>query len=85
MYSNKNLIKNTQIFGSGFFPDFPDPVFSRKKRVRVLAGGQFIVHLIANTYILSFIYKLELGHDGADAKNRENHIYVVVQYLLNNL
>ena len=23
--------KNAQIFGSGFFPNFPDPIFSRKK------------------------------------------------------
>ena len=79
----QNLIKISWNFVSGFFPDFPDPVFSRKKRVRGLAGGQFFVHLLANIYILSFIDKLGLGHDGADAKSKENYIYVVVQYLLN--
>ena len=31
MYINQNLVKNTGNFGSGFFPDFPDPVFSGKK------------------------------------------------------
>ena len=50
-----------------------------------VGGGQILAHLLGNIKILSFMYKLELGHDGADAKNRENHIYVVVQYLLNNL
>ena len=33
MYINQNLVKDTGNFGSGFFPDFPDPVFSRKKNV----------------------------------------------------
>ena len=83
MYINKNLIENSRNFESGFFPDFPDPVFSRKKRVRGLARGQILAQFIAHVKVSCFIYKLKLGHDGADAKSRENHIYVVVQYLLN--
>ena len=77
MYINKNLIENSRNIESGFFPDFPDPVFSRKKRVRGLAGGQILAHFIAHVKVSCFIYELKLGHDGADAKNAENYIYVV--------
>ena len=67
------------------FLDFPDPVVSGKKRVGEFGGGQILAHLLGNIKILSFMYKLELKHDGADVKNRENYIYVAVQYLLYNL
>ena len=36
---NRNLI-------SRFFPDFPDPVFSRKFFLRGLAGGQTLGHFV---------------------------------------
>ena len=85
MHINQNLIEISGNFISGFFPDFPDPVFSWKKFVGELGGGQILAHFIAHVKISCFKYKLKLGHDGADAKNRENHIYVVVQCLLNNL
>ena len=57
----------------------------RKKRVGEFGGGQILAHLLGSIKILSFMYKFELGHDGADVKNRENYIYVAVQYLLYNL
>ena len=47
-----------------------------------LGGGQILAHFIGNKYILSFIYKLELWHDVADVKNRENYFYEVVQFQL---
>ena len=72
MYINQNLIENIRFLGSGFLPDFPDPVFSRNKRVRGLAGGQTLAHFIAHVKVSCFIYRFELGHDGADAKNAEN-------------
>ena len=51
MYINQNLIEDIRFFGSGFFPDFPDPVFSRNKRVRGLAGGQTLAHFIAHVKV----------------------------------
>ena len=71
MYINQNLVKNTGNFGSGFFPDFPDPVFSRKKNVGEVGGGQTLGHFMGLIYIACFIYKLGLGHDGAEAKTLE--------------
>ena len=65
---SQNLTKNIWNLKSGFFPEFPDPVFSRKKSV----GGQILVHVIAHVNVSCFIYKLKLGHDGADTKNAEN-------------
>ena len=47
-----------------------------------LGGGQIFAHFIGNIKISSFIYELKLWHDVADAKNRENYIYEVVQYQL---
>ena len=51
VFHSQNLIKNSRNFESGFFPDFPDPVFSRKKRVRGLAGGQILAHFIAHVKV----------------------------------
>ena len=56
MYIYQNLIENTQIFVSGFFPEFPDPVFSGKKKLRGLAGGQthrHSGHFDSNYYYIS--------------------------------
>ena len=48
MYINHNLVKNTGNFGSGFFPDFPDPVFSRKKNCADLRKVKQSAILMAN-------------------------------------
>ena len=85
MVHSQNLFKNCWKFGSGFFRIFRIRFFPRKKRVGEVGGGQILAHLLGSIKMLSFMYKLELGHDGADVKNRENYIYVVVQYLPNTL
>ena len=54
---SQNMFKNCWIFESGFFLDFLDPVFSQKKIVGELGGGQILAHLIDNINILSFIYE----------------------------
>ena len=68
MYINQNLVKNTGNFGSGFFPDFPDPVFSRKKNVGEVGGGQTLGHFMGLIYIACFIYKLDWGMMGQRRK-----------------
>ena len=80
MYINKNLIENSRNFESGFFPDFPDPVFSRKKRVRRLAGGQILAHFIAHVKVSCFIYEFIWWQKVADMKNAKNCFYLVSQY-----
>ena len=55
---SQNLTLNIRNFISGFFPDFPDPVFSRKKIVRGLARGQTIDHFITYIYIVLILYKI---------------------------
>ena len=57
VYHSQNLSKNSRNFGSGFFPDFPDLVFFRKKIVRGLARGQTIDHFITYIYIVLILYK----------------------------
>ena len=69
---SQNLTKNIWNLISGFFPEFPDPVFSPEKKVREVAGGQILAHAMAHVKLSCFIYKLKLGHDGADTKNAEN-------------
>ena len=77
MYIYQNLTENTWIFGSGFFPDFPDPVFSRNFSVRVLARTKFPrqIFTYSNLFhkLLKFIYWQAL----ADAKNAINWFYIV--------
>ena len=47
-------LKSDQKYGKiwiRIFPEFPDPVFPRKKRVRRLAQGQTIDQIVANINI----------------------------------
>ena len=67
----QNLIPKIRNPTSGFFPDFPDPVFSQKKKLGEVGGGQTLGHFLALTKISCFIFKLELWHDVADAKTLE--------------
>ena len=46
VFHSQNLIKNSRNFESGFFPDFPDPVFSRKKTVCGLVQSQTPGHFV---------------------------------------
>ena len=49
MFIKQNQFKNSQNFESGFFPDFPDLVFSPKKNVGEVGGGQILDHYIVYT------------------------------------
>ena len=68
----QNQVPKIQNYKSGFFPEFPDPVFSRKKIVGEVGGGQTLAHFIAHVKVSCYIYKLKLWHDVADAKSVEN-------------
>ena len=72
MYINKNLIENSRNFESGFFPDFPDPVFSRKKRVRGLAGGQTIDQNALFKLLSPSVLPVTWWQKLADMKNAKN-------------
>ena len=77
MLKSQYLFKKTKNLGSGFFPDFPDPVFSRNFLVRVLAHTKFPrqIFTYSNLFhkLLKFIYWQAL----ADAKNAINWFYIV--------
>ena len=77
MYINQNLVKNTGNFGSGFFPDFPDPVFSRNFLVRVLARTKFLDHIFVYPFLLHNFINGRPWQALADTKNAKNHLYVV--------
>ena len=76
-FYSQNLIKNSQNFKSGFFPDFPDPVFSRKKRVREVAGGQTLGHFVSYMNIFHILYEFIWWQKVADMKNAKNYFYLV--------
>ena len=65
----QNQVPKIQNYKSGFFPEFPGPVFSRKKNG---GGGQILAHFIAKVKVSCYIYKLKLWHDVADVKSVEN-------------
>ena len=69
---SQNLTSNIRNLISGFFPELPDPVFSREKIVGEVGGGQIFAHFIGHVKVSYFIYKLKLWHDVADAKSVEN-------------
>ena len=73
----QNLFKKSQNFISGFLPHQVRRFYRTVRTVRGLARDSRTDHFIANTYIFHFIHKLDLGHDGADAKNAENQFYEV--------
>ena len=75
MYSNQNLIKNTRNHRSGFFPDFPDPVFSRIFFLRGLAGGQTLGHFDRFATKLNDISPSVTWQKLADMKNAKNILF----------
>ena len=81
MCINKILIKNYRNFVSGFFPDFPDPVFSRNFFVEKLGEGQTRCHFLSYVNIFHILYKFFWWQKVADMKNAKNCFYVVRQIL----
>ena len=75
MYINQNLVKNTGNFGSGFFPDFPDPVFSQKKIVGGLGQSQTLGQSFAHFYYINYISSLVLWRNVENMKNTKNILF----------
>ena len=53
------------------------PFYRTVRTVCGLVGGQTLDHFMAHIYFACFIYKLELGHDGADVKSLEIQPYIL--------
>ena len=68
----QNQVPKIQNYKSGFFPEFPDPVFPGKKIVGEVGGSQTLPHFIAHVKVSCYTYRLKLWHDVADAKSVEN-------------
>merc|ERR1712001_313877 len=66
------LITNIGNFISGFFPDFPDPVFSRKFFLDGLGRGQTLCHFVAYFYYINYLCSLVGWQGVADMKNAKN-------------
>ena len=77
MLIKQNQFKNSQNFESGFFPDFPDPVFSRNFLVRVLARTKFLDHIFVYPFLLHDFINSRPWQALADTKNAKNHLNVV--------
>ena len=56
------------------------PFYRTVRTVCGLVGGQTLGHFMAYIYLARFMYKLELGHDGADMKSWENQPYLYTYY-----
>ena len=69
---SQNLSLNMKNFISGFFPDFPDLVFSRKKTVRGLAGGQTIYQNAIYKHLSPSVPPVSWWQKVADMKNAKN-------------
>ena len=77
MFIKQNLFQNIKNFISGFFPDFPDPVFSLKKIVREVAGGQTKCQFVSYLNIFHILQTSTWWQKLADMKNAKNLLYVV--------
>ena len=75
---SENLTKKRKKLYPDFFPDFPDPVFSRIFLVGGLGRDRTMCHFLGLINKACFMWKLEIGHDRTDAKNAKNYIYVVI-------
>ena len=81
----QNLIENSQNFIIIFLPHSVRPFYRTVRTVCELVGGQTLSHFMAHIYLACFIYKLELGHDGADMKSWEIQPFIVAEYLVISL
>ena len=77
---SENLIQKWKIWYPDFFPDFPDPVFSRIFFLRGLAGGQTKCHFMSYINIFHILYEFIWWQKVADMKNAKNYFYLVSQY-----
>ena len=75
MFKSQYLSKNSWNFISRFFPDFPDPVFSRKKIVCGLVQSQTLCQYFAHFYYINYICSLVRWQKVADMKNAKNILF----------
>ena len=75
-------VKNSWNFFSGFFPDFPDPVFSRKKIVCGLVQSQTLCQSFAHFYYINYISSLVLWRNVENMKNAKNILFWGLQSFL---
>ena len=80
VFHSQNLIKNRQYFESGFFPDFPDPVFSRNFCLERLGDGQIKCHFVSYMNTFHILYEFIWWQKVADTKNAKNYFYLVSQF-----
>ena len=69
------IIKKIKIWYPDFFPDFPDPVFSRKKKLLRLAHGQTLRHFVVNKSLFHILLSLATWQKLADMKNAKNILF----------
>merc|ERR1712001_352539 len=70
------LITNIRNFISRFFPDFPDPVFSRKFFLYGLVRGETLCHFVAQFYYINYICSLVCWQKLAGMKNAKNILFL---------
>ena len=63
-------------FISGFFPDFPDPVFSRKLFLQRLADGQTLCQVFAHIYYINYVSSLVWWRKVEHMKNAKNILFL---------
>ena len=68
----QNQVPKIWNFKSGFFPDFPDPVFSRKKKLGRLGQTTTIAHFVTQSYNNCQTLVLERWRKVEHEKNAEN-------------
>ena len=77
---SQNLTLNIRNFISGFFPDFPDPVFSRNFCLERLGDGQIKCHFVSYMNTFHILYEFIWWQKVADTKNAKNYFYLVSQF-----
>ena len=76
LYHSWNLTQNNKILISGFFPDFPDPVFSQNFFLLRLAKGQTLCQFFAHFYYINYICCLVTWQKLAGMKNAKNILFL---------
>ena len=74
VFHSQNLIKNSRNFESGFFPDFPDPVFSQNFCLERLGTVQLFANFCP--LLLHKLYKqFDLVEEGGAHEKCKKHTF----------
>ena len=71
----ENLTQNRKKIDIRIFPDFPDPVFFPGKKLRRLAHGQTLRHLMVYKSLFHILLSLATWQKLADMKNAKNLLF----------